>query len=161
MSLLTKTTLFHGVYILMWVEIIRWNRWFLYCFCVKKLQWMRTKTLRTNLGCICTKSYFGLNKNLNYLWVSLILTHISTQTFCVWSIDSWVNVVRRHERKYQCPKQFGLHWTKARLSKARCYSLVDKKFLKANLIVEKAKIAYLVALLHNCGNWALILYIYH
>ena len=33
-------------------------------------------------------------------------------------------------------------------------------FLKANLIVGKEKIAYLLALLHNCGNWALILYIY-
>ena len=36
-----------------------------------------------------------------------------------------------------------------------------RNLLKAKLIVEKEKIAYLAALLHNCGNRALILYIYH
>ena len=113
---------------------VSWNyslEWMIFILLLcQKLRWIRTKPLRTTLGCICTKSYFRLNKNLNCLWMNLIVIHISTQTFCVWSIDCRVIVVRRQERKCQCPRQFGMHWTNARLCKARCYSLIDKKFIE-------------------------------
>ena len=98
---------------------VSWNysfEWVIFILLLsQKLWWIPTKQIRTNRVSIGTKPYFILkNKNWNCLWMSLILRHISTQTFCVWFIDWRVNEARRQKRKDQCPKQSGMHWTNER-----------------------------------------------
>ena len=131
-SLLLKQTIFHCFWTFMSVEIIHWNGWFLYCCCVKNYDEFALNHFVLTLDVFALIIFpFKQKLKLPMNELEIIVVHISTQTFCVWSIDCRVIVVRRQERKCQCPRQFGMHWTNARLCKARCYSLIDKKSIEA------------------------------